>query len=63
MFSDSLVVSQAWVIVSRLQSAKEPYVTYSIMGWVFNLLFCSPDSVVLISGVSVFGCNTLSNKT
>lgn len=28
------------------------------MGWVSNLLFGSPDSVVSIRGVSVFGCNT-----
>lgn len=61
--SDSLLVSQPWAIVSRLQECQEALSDPQHNGMGFNLLFCSPDSVVLISGMSVFGCNTRSNKT
>lgn len=53
IFFDSLLASQQWVFVSRLQGCQKPTVTSCIMRWVFNLQFCCSDSVVFISGMSV----------
>lgn len=60
MFSDSLSKLTRGDCFQITKGTKKPFATRSIMGWVFNILFCSPDSVVLISGMSVFGCMALS---